>query len=157
MKKFLTMIPLLSIFFLLNGFSASAQEELPVMQLECQVSEGNVEYNSSARSTTFIDTTIDFGYSQTEGMIVVITTSMNTTASVVGAKDIEIQIKNGNNWVTVATSTGGELTNTTACILTIKYPSPIEGETYRVVCTHYGDVDGYRELYHETTGMRCAY
>ena len=157
MKKLLTLLPLFSIILLLNGFSVSAQEEIPIKQLECQVLENNIEYNSSARSTTFVDTTISVGYSKTEGMIVYITTSMNTTASVVGAKDIEIQIEDGNDWVTVATSTGGELYNTGVCVLGLTYPDPIEGKKYRVVCTHYGNVDGYRELYHETNGFKCVY
>ena len=157
MKKFLTLLSLFNIILLLNGFSVSAQEEIPVKQLECQVLENDVEYNSSVRSTTFIDTTVSVGYSQTEGMIVYITTSMNTTASVVGVKDIEIQIENGNDWVTVATCTGGESNNTTSCIISLIYPDPIEGKKYRVVCTHYGNVDGYRELYHETNGFKCVY
>ena len=157
MKKILSMLPLLSVLLCLNGFSSFAQEETPVMQLDCQVLENNVESNSSVRSTTFIDTSVEVGYSKTEGMIVYITTSMNTTASVVGVKDIEIQIENGNDWVTVATCTGGESSNTTSCIISLIYPNPIEGKKYRVVCTHYGNVDGYRELYHETNGFKCVY
>ena len=157
MKKILSMLPLLSVLLCLNGFLSFAQEETPVMQLDCQVLENNVESNSSVRSTTFIDTSVEVGYSKTEGMIVYITTSMNTTASVVGVKDIEIQIENGNDWVTVATCTGGESSNTTSCIISLIYPNPIEGKKYRVVCTHYGNVDGYRELYHETNGFKCVY
>lgn len=157
MKKILVMLPLLSVLLCLNSFLSFAQEETPIMQLECQILENNVECNSSVRSTTFIDTSIEVGYSKTEGMIIYITTSMNTTASVVGAKDIEIQIEDGNDWVTVATSTGGELYNTGVCVLGLTYPDPIEGKKYRVVCTHYGNVDGYRELYHETNGFKCVY
>lgn len=156
MRKFLRTLSLFSILFLFNVVSASAQENLDVEQLECQVMEDDTEYNASTRTTTFIDNTISISYSSS-GMYVVIRTSMNTTASVVGAKDIEIQIKDGSDWVTVAVSDGGESYNTITCMLSLTYTGVIEGETYRVVCTHYGNVDGYRELYHESAGFKCVY
>ena len=156
MKKIVATLSLLSVLLLFNGVLAFAQEGVSVMKLECQVSESNIEINSLARSTTFIDNSIDISYSA-DGMFVAITTGMNTTASLVGAKDIKVQIKNGNDWVTVAVSDGGEAYNTTSCVLAFTYADSIVGETYRVVCTHYGDVDGYRELYHESYGFKCVY
>ena len=156
MKKFIATLSLLSVLVLFNGVFAFAKEEESVQKLECQVLEGNTEVNSSARSTTFIDTSIDISYSA-NGMYVAITTGMNTTASLVGAKDIKVQIQNGSDWVTVAVSDGGEAYNTTSCVLAFTYADSIVGETYRVVCTHYGDVDGYREMYHETNGFKCVY
>ena len=156
MKKFIATLSLLSVLVLFNGVFAFAKEEESVQKLECQVLEGNTEVNSSARSTTFIDNSIDISYSA-NGMYETITTGMNTTASLVGAKDIKVQIKNGNDWVTVAVSDGGEAYNTATCVLAFTYPDSIVGETYRVVCTHYGDVDGYREMYHETNGFKCVY
>ena len=107
------------------------------------------------RSTTFIDTSITIGYDE-EGMHVAITTDLNGVGSVVGAKDIKVQIKNGSSWTTVATSTGG-VTNATGCIINVTYPDAVKGETYRVTCIHYGNVDEYRELYHETEGSKCIY
>ena len=156
MKKIIAMLSLISLLTLSNGMLAFAQEDVGVEKLECEVLEVNAEVNSSVRSTTFIDTSIDISYSAA-GMYVTITTGMNTTASLVGAKDIKVQIKNGNDWVTVAVSDGGEAYNTTICVLAFTYPDSIVGETYRVVCTHYGDVDGYREMYHETNGFKCVY
>ena len=156
MKKFIATLSLLSVLVLFNGVFAFAKEEESVQKLECQVLEGNTEVNSSARSTTFIDTSIDISYSA-NGMYVAITTGMNSTASLVGAKDIKVQIQNGSDWVTVAVSDGGEAYNTTSCVLTFTYPDSILGQTYRVVCTHYGNVDGYREMYHETNGFKCVY
>ena len=157
MKKFLAVLSL-SVLCLFNGLFAYAQENADIEKLECQVIECNTSSsNSSTRTTTFVDNTISISYTRADGMYAAITTGMNITASVVGAKDIKVQIKNGNDWITVATSDGGELYNTTTCILTFSYSGVIEGQTYRVVCTHYGDVDGYRELYHESSGFKCVY
>ena len=82
---------------------------------------------------------------------------MNNVASVVGVKDIKIQVKNGNNWVTVAESLGGEVYNTSSCAVNLNYGGVVEGYTYRVTCVHYGNVDEYRELYHESVGFKCQY
>ena len=136
-----------------------AAEESNVVELEATVTpiyESSALGGAQARSTTFIDTSIDVYYDE-EGMQVSIFTDLNGVGSVVGAKDIKIQIKNGSSWTTVATSTGGGVTNATGCIISVTYPDAIEGETYRVTCIHYGNVDEYRELYHETAGFKCTY
>ena len=130
----------------------SLAAETEVTQLECQVYEKEYIDNSLARATTFIDTSIGISYSSS-GMFITIDTIMNKTASVVGVKDIQVQIQNGDDWVTVATSTGGELTNTGSCCVELNYTGAIVGQTYRVTCIHYANVDGYRELYHETAGV----
>lgn len=101
------------------------------------------------RSTTFTDTSILIS-SSSAGMAVTIDTGMNNTASVVGVKDIKIQLKNGDDWVTVATSTGGEVSGYSGCSVSFTYSGAVKGKTYKICCTHYGNVDEYRELYHET-------
>ena len=112
---------------------------------------------NKARSTTFIDTSILITYSES-GMKVVIFTDLNDVGTLVGVKDIKIQRKTIlGTWTTVATSSGGEVTNANGCIVTVYYEDAVEGETYRVTCTHYWNVDEYRELYHETVGTTCAY
>lgn len=113
------------------------------------ISEGIMPY-----STTFTDSSVE-AYFDTSGMHITIITSVNDTASVIGVKDIKVQVKSGNNWVTVATSTGGETGNISGCAVSITYPYSVKGNTYRVCCTHYANVDEYRELYHETIGMYC--
>lgn len=139
-----------------SNLSVFAQEEMEVEQLECQVMELDMVGNISTRSTTFIDNTITIGY-DAEGMYVTIVTCMNNVASVVGVKDIKIQVQNGSEWVTVAVSSGGELNNTSACVVNLNYAGAVEGYTYRVTCVHYGNVDEYRELYHESVGFKCQY
>lgn len=147
---------MLSTLFINVAFAAENSEETEVVTLEAVVQEYEPSVNSSARSTTFSDASIDVSFSA-EGMSITISTSMTMVASVVGVKDIEIQLKNGNDWVTVATSTGAGLTDKIGCTVELLYPDSIYGEYYRVICTHYGDVDGYRELYHESGSMRCIY
>lgn len=137
-----------------------AAEESPIVELEAEViplfnsaSNAGIEL----RSTTFIDTSISIAYNA-EGMHVSIYTDLNGVGSVVGAKDIKVQKKGlFGSWTTVATVEGGEVTNASGCIIRFIYLEPELGETYRVTCTHYGNVDEYRELYHETEGFTCVY
>lgn len=109
-----------------------------------------------ARSTTFVDTSICISYSSA-GMYVTIDTDLSMTGSVVGVKDIKIQRQDGSSWTTVATSSGAEATNAGGCTVALTYTGAVKGETYRVTCVHYGNVDEYRELYHESVGVKCSY
>ena len=153
---------LLTIILLSSSFTMSvlAAEEAPIAELEVTVTPMFDSISNAGvgmRSTTFIDTSISVGY-DAEGMHVAIYTDLNGVASVVGAKDIKIQKKGlFGIWTTIATSEGGEATNSTGCVLRFTYPDVELGETYRVTCIHYGEVDEYRELYHETVGFTCAY
>ena len=162
MKKMKRMISLLlsaimlSTLFINVTFAAENSSDTDVVVLEAVVEEYAPGMNATARSTTFADNSIDVSFSSS-GMSITISTSMTLNASIVGVKDIEIQLKNGNDWVTVATSAGGGVTDAMGCAVELTYTGAIYGEYYRVVCTHYADVDGYRELYHESAAMRCIY
>ena len=156
LKKVLNVVLVMALMLTSFNLNVFAQEEMQIEQLECQVRELETVSDVSARSTTFVDTTITTGY-DSDGMHVTIVTCMNQIASVVGIKDIKIQVQNGNEWVTVAVSSGGELNNTRSCAVDLNYTGVVVGYTYRVTCVHYGDVDGYRELYHETDGFKCQY
>ena len=147
---------MLSTLFINVAFATENASDVDVIALEAVVQEYTPDMNATVRSTTFSDNSIDVSFSSS-GMSITISTSTTLIASVVGVKDVEIQLKNGNDWVTIATSTGGELYNTLGCAVTCTYTGVIYGEYYRVVCTHYADVDGYRELYHESAAMRCIY
>lgn len=128
-----------------------------VEELNATVYEYVKESEISTYATTFDTATITISYHSSTGMEVLILTYVNGVASVVGVKDILIQMKSGNDWITVATSDGGELSNVQGMGCEITYAGAIEGQTYRVVCTHYADYEGYRELYHESGGMLCRY
>ena len=137
-------------------FAAEVNSAVPKLEALVTAIDTQPGSYAASRSTTFIDTTIDMAYSA-EGMRVEIHTDMNMTASVVGVKDIKIQKKGFWGWTTVATSTGGEAYNVGGCVVTLTYTGIEYGEIYRVTCTHYGNVDEYRELYHETEGFTCIY
>lgn len=161
MKKMKRIIALLCMIVMIAGnccMQAFAEEleNNPIIELEATVSDydpvsgGLVPY-----SFTFVDTNISVSY-DTSGMHITIHTGVNNTASVVGVKDITVQVKSGNDWVTVATSNGGEVYDISGCSISITYPYSVKNKTYRVCCTHYATVDSYRELYHETSGMLCT-
>lgn len=136
-----------------------AAEQTDVVELEATITTYDLSSfeGIESRSTTFTNTAIDIRF-ESDGMHIVIHTGTSMTASVIGVKDIEIQKKGiFGIWSTVATSTGGEAYNISNCAASLTYTGAVEGETYRVTCTHYADVDGYRELYHETEGLTCAY
>lgn len=111
---------------------------------------------AGARATTFSDTTIDASCSSA-GLSISITTSMTKVASVVGVKDITVDRLINGEWVTVATANGGEVYNTIGCVVNFTYAQAVYNATYRVTCVHYANVDGYRELYHETESMKFIY
>ena len=39
----------------------------------------------------------------------------------------------------------------------LKYPDAIKDRTYRVICTHYADVDGYEEVVNDTGAFKFTY
>lgn len=158
MRRIQRVIALFCTAILLIGslqMEASAAEKETIIELDATTSGYNSEPNDIIPySTTFIDASVDVYY-DTSGMHITIQTTMNNTASIVGSKDIKVQVKNGFSWTTVATSTGGELSGYSGCSVNLTYPYSEKGKTYRVCCTHYGNVDEYRELYQETSGFLC--
>lgn len=134
--------------YAMNAF-AKETVDFEVVNIEATVVGHDAEPAIGMRSTTFVSTAIHVS-SSSQGMSVTIDTDMNNTASVVGVKDIKVQLKNGNDWITVATSTGGEVSGHIGCSVSFTYSGAVKGQTYKICCTHYGNVDEYRELYHET-------
>lgn len=128
-----------------------------VVVLDAKIYEYVSDSEISTYATKFDTATITISYHSAIGMDVMILTYVNGVASVVGVKDILIQAQSGSNWVTVATSAGGEMTDVQGMGCAVTYAGAVEGVTYRVVCTHYADYEGYRELYHESAGMVCQY
>lgn len=135
-----------------------AAEQTGVVELEATivaVNDAKHDLSVQPKSTTFIDTAITMSFSSA-GMYVSITTGMSMTGSVVGVKDIKIQKKGlFGIWTTVAVSDGAESYNTSSIMVSLNYAGAVEGEVYRVTCTHYGNVDEYRELDHETEAITC--
>lgn len=131
-----------------------------IVTLDARITDnpfGNVSPEISTYATTFNKASIVVSFSS-EGMMVDIYTLMNKEASVVGVKDIKIQKKVWYGWSTVVTSEGGGSTNCLSSGCTVIYRGAELGETYRVLCTHYGNTDGgYRELENETSGYVYTY
>lgn len=146
---------LINCSFVMDAFAAEDIDS-KVLVLEANVVAYDEQPIIGMRSTTFTNTMIIIS-SSSAGMAVTIDTGMNDTASIVGVKDIKVQLKNGDDWVTVATSTGGEVSGYSGCSVSFTYPDAVKGKTYRICCTHYGNVDEYRELYHETDAFVFTY
>lgn len=96
-------------------------------------------------------------YSSSDGMLVEMSTDTTKVASVIGVKDIKIQKKVWYGWKTVATSSGAESKNTNTIALSVLYEDAEYGETYRVSCVHYGDVDGYTEVKNQIDSFEFIY
>ena len=157
MKKILTV--LMSTLILLSSVSTevfaneNAVEQVVVLESTVVPYEGT---GLNARSTTFTDNSIDV-YCSSIGMEVTIYSITNHLCSVVGVKDVEVQLKNGSNWVTVATSGPAEETNTHGMGMTFTYEDAIYGATYRIYCVNYANGDEYRELEHTTSEFKFIY
>ena len=136
--------------------SEIVQLEGDVVQLDCEVVGYNEEYQIVPYATAFADASITFSFGE-EGMHISICTGMNGIASVVGVKNIEVHRKRLIGWEVVAVADGGEVYNTTTALTTMVYTGAVEGEKYRVSCTHYGDVEGYREMDSQTDWITCHY
>lgn len=129
-----------------------------VVELEAEIFTPSDYVNDSEIeffTTTFVEETITVNYTS-EGMVVNILTATNRTASYVGVKDIEIQKKVWYGWETVAVSSGGASYNVASSVCRLVYGGAVKGETYRVRCTHYADVDGYAETKNETSGYKWS-
>jgi len=81
-----------------------------------------------------------------DGMHIGISTGAVGTASVIGVKDVRIQKKGlFGIWTTVATCSGHEAYDRGTTGVDIVYKNAEKGATYRILCVHYADVDGYFE------------
>ena len=127
-----------------------------ITRLDCDVFGYNQFPEIVPYVTSFVDASITISF-DSAGMYIGICTGMNGIASVVGVKDIEVHRKKLFGYEVVAVSDGGEAYNVTTGVCSLLYTGAVQGEKYRVVCTHYGDVDGYRELEADTDWVTCNY
>ncbi len=120
----------------------------------CQ-EQGNTVYGVQSRTTMYnCDITMAF---RQEGLVMSFTTASLGTASVIGVKDIKVQQKMWYGWKTVLTSDGAE--NQEDCIFAynLTYSEAVKGKTYRVLCTHYANVDVYEEFENDTGAFKFTY
>ena len=123
---------------------AAEAESQEVQVLEASVYALPVEENTPSLQTVFGNCAIVIDGSDS-GMLVQIQTQSFGVSSVIGVKDIKIQKKVWYGWQTVGTSSGGELTNVSNMVCSVLYEGAIKGETYKITCVHYANVDGYKE------------
>ena len=107
--------------------------------------------------TTLVNCEIIMAFRADEGLSMTFTTSCAGEAKVIGVKDIKVQQKMWYGWKTVMTSDGGEVYNHGLFGADLVYPDAIKDKTYRVICTHYADVDGYEEVVNDTGAFQFTY
>ena len=107
--------------------------------------------------TTLFDCEIIMAFKMDEGLCMTFTTSCAGTASVIGVKDIKVQQKMWYGWKTVLISDGAEDYNAAIFAADLKYADAIKDRTYRVICTHYADLDGYEEVVNDTGAFKFTY
>lgn len=106
--------------------------------------------------TTMFDCDITMAF-RTEGLVMTFSTACVGTASVIGVKDIKVQQKMWYGWKTVLTSDGGENQNENIFSGDLTYSEAVKGKTYRVLCTHYANVDVYEEFENDTGAFKFTY
>lgn len=107
--------------------------------------------------TTLVNCEIIMAFRADEGLSMTFTTSCAGEAKVIGVKDIKVQQKMWYGWKTVMTSDGGEVYNHGLFGADLVYPDAIKDKTYRVIATHYADVDGYEEVVNDTGAFKFTY
>lgn len=60
-------------------------------------------------------------------------------------------------WKTVLVSDGAESVDRASFGANLTYADAIKDKTYRVICTHYADVDGYEESVNDTGAFKYTY
>ena len=163
MRKGRTIIAfLLAMFF---AISAPAQE----VRAESYSNEGSIltvavtnktqEYDllKVQPITTLYDCEIIMAFSADEGLVMTFTTSCAGVAKVIGVKDIKVQQKMWYGWKTVLASDGAESADRGSFGANLTYSGAIKDKTYRVICTHYADYDGYEEAVNDTGAFKFTY
>ena len=85
------------------------------------------------------------------GLHIQLETGTTNTASELGVKNIKVQQKNGIFWTTIATSDGGSITNDDWYMGISKCTNAIDGEIYRIKCTHFAYIGGNYYHYDNTS------
>lgn len=107
--------------------------------------------------TTLFDCEIIMAFKMDEGLCMTFTTSCAGDAKVIGVKDIKVQQKMWYGWKTVLISDGAEDSDAAIFAADLKYADAIKDRTYRVICTHYADLDGYEEVVNDTGAFKFTY
>ncbi len=140
-------------------FAAEIQEveQIEIDNLDAKLMERVSEDSLSKNTRTMLINCSILTSCSEDGLHIEIMTGSAGTASVLGVKDIVIMKKVWYGWKTIATGNGGEDYDCTFMGLMIDYPNVEVGETYRITCVHYGNVNEYTEGTNDTGGFVFQY
>ena len=162
MRKGRTIIAfLLALFFVVSAPAqeVQAEEYNENTTLTVVVANKTPEYDPYGVQplTTMFNCQIIMAFSADEGLVMTFTTSCVGLAKVIGVKDIKVQQKMWYGWKTVLVSDGAESVDRASFAADLTYPDAIKDKTYRVICTHYADYDGYEEVVNDTGAFKYTY
>lgn len=162
MKKGRTIVAfLLALFFAVSAPAQEvrAEEYNENTTLTVVVANKTPEYDPYGVQplTTLFNCQIIMAFRADEGLCMTFTTSSAGPAKVIGVKDIKVQQKVWYGWKTVFTSDGAESYDCSIFGADLVYPDAIKDKTYRVICTHYADYDGYEEAENDTGAFKFTY
>lgn len=162
MRKGRTIVAfLLALFFAVNAPAqeVQAEEYNENTTLTVVVANKTPEYDPYGVQpvTTMFNCQIIMAFKADEGLSMTFTTSSAGESKVIGVKDIKVQQKVWYGWKTVFISDGAESYNCAIFAADLVYPDAIKDKTYRVICTHYADVDGYEESVNDTGAFKYTY
>ena len=162
MRKGRTIVAFLLALFFVVGAPAQevrAEEYNENTTLTVVVANKTPEYDPYGVQplTTLFDCEIIMAFRADEGLCITFTTSCAGAANVIGVKDIKIQQKMWYGWKTMLISNGGENQNDSVYSCSITYEEAVKGKTYRVLCTHYANVDVYEEFENDTGAFKFTY
>ena len=162
MRKGRTIVAfLLALFFAVSAPAqeVQAEEDNENTTLTVVVANKTPEYDPYGVQplTTMFNCQIIMAFSADEGLVMTFTTSCVGLAKVIGVKDIKVQQKMWYGWKTVLVSDGAESVDRASFAADLTYPDAIKDKTYRVICTHYADYDGYEESVNDTGAFKFTY
>lgn len=152
-RKLLTMMTTMVVLMSAFGFTSMAVEDGvsestggEVEVLEAVLIE-DMDLSSEISPYTMLASCIISVGRESDGMHIEISTGSVGTASVLGVKDVKVWKKIGyNKWELVAVSDGAEASKCTTMGISLVYKGAEQGETYKITCLHYGNVDGYTDF-----------
>lgn len=165
MQGVVNKIFILVLAFSLSGFTCLAAEPANIQpemdgeveELEAKIIE-DIDFSSEIIPYTMLVHCKISVSGDDEGMHIDIATGAVGVASVLGVKDVKIQKKTWyGGWKTVATSSGGESKDRSTMGITILYGNAEKDATYRILCVHYADVDGYTECDNDSGSFVFTY
>lgn len=162
MRKGRTIVAfLLALFFVVSAPTqeVQAEEYNENTTLTVVVANKTPEYDPYGVQplTTLFNCQIIMAFRADEGLCMTFTTSSAGPAKVIGVKDIKVQQKVWYGWKTVLVSDGTELYDSSIFAADLTYSDAIKDKTYRVICTHYADYDGYEESVNDTGAFQFTY